>query len=421
MNASELIPALRQATPDDAAAMLDKLDAEALKPLYREVCGPKRVGATVKAEDMRKRILEVNFAVERLKPQPVSLGDTITDDGSGEEVTITKEFQARIMAIEYRQAQAEFSIERGMLDTCLAVKEFKDERGYLLHGFRSFKAYCDAGQLKVTGQTRSRIWAYRQITMIEKLGEKVVSRVKHISQNKLLKLTSILSESGMEETMARLQEEGILRYTAEDGAERTLALPETPEEAQGWVDFIDTTETRSRRAIREASDAKDELALERESIGSERDAFNERIAELQGELDEALGRSDEIAEAIAAKDVADLTTEDTANMHGELRRTLADRKRIGSEISDLRGRLEGLEERIAEHSKASMDEGSLDKVRATCTKFTALIDKGVKQISPLLPYAADLHDLPRQAAIETVQSAINGLQIIADRFEGVGE
>ncbi len=415
-----LVPALQSLNPVAAADMLAEMDAEALKPIYKEVCGVQRIGAKLSAGDMRRRILDVQAAKERLAPLPVALGDTITDE-DGAEVAITEEFQARIMAINHRKMQAEFSIERGMLDVCLSVKEFRDERGYLFFGYRSFKAYCDAGQLQVMGQTKSRRWAYNQIAMLEKLGEKVVQRAAHIPQRKLLKLTSVLSEPGMEETLEALREEGVLRYTAEDGSERALALPESAEEAGAWVEAIGFIETRSRRAIREARDAKDELALERESIASERDAFNERIAELQAQYDESMGRSDEIAEAIAAKDPAGLTAEDIANMHGEFSRSLADKKHIGSELSQVRGRLEGLEQRLMEHHKASLDEGALDKVRATCRKFEALNDKAVKEISPLLPYAADLHDIPRQAVIEAVHSAINTLQILADKFAGVGE
>ncbi len=405
-NPESLVPALYKAPDaDHAAKLLESLELEELKPIAREVCGMRRFNGKATAEGLRFNILRQLEARAASVVTPVTIGDTITDADSGEEVIISEDFQAQVMEINHRLMQAQFSIQKGMVDVCRAVKDFRDAKGYLLSGYHSFKAYCDAGELRVMGETKSRAWAYNMIAFIEKLGGKVVQRAGQLPQRDLLRLTMILGEPGMEDTLEELQSKGRLRYIGDDGQEVVLQLPKSAEDTEGWKTYLEFAERERRRNRRQVNELSDEMLLAREEHEKEIQALRDRIAELEGRTDE---------EIAALLEKEELTPQEAATLKNDLRNIRADRASLESRNGDL-------SERLERYHREGVDMGGLEKVRKTCAEFRGKVSDAIELISPLLPHAGDLSDLAVQEILEAIYGENNKLGVLSSRFDEAGE
>ena len=197
---AELLPALYQA-PDDShrAKILETLDLEQLKPIAKEVCGMRRFSANATAEGLRKSILKILEAKEQVTPIPVRIGDTVTDGETGEAVEITSTFQAAVLKNSLKLQQGEYAVQQGLVEIAQAVKTFRDDRHYLFFGFSSFGAYCNAGQLRVMGDTRSKRWANGIVSLLDSLGAGVLEGASQlIPRSKLLQLASAVQAEAID-------------------------------------------------------------------------------------------------------------------------------------------------------------------------------------------------------------------------------
>ena len=165
LNVHEIVLAVRQASLDGAAKILTRLTLEQVKPIARDICGLKKIhpagDSAAQAKSLKDQILKVLQAQHDLHPSPARLGDVITDEESGEHVQITEELLQLDVEIQHRLKLAEFSVQRGMVEICKALKEFKEHQVYLTHGYTSFKQFCSMGKLHVLGQARSYAYAQR--------------------------------------------------------------------------------------------------------------------------------------------------------------------------------------------------------------------------------------------------------------------
>ena len=205
----EIVLAVRQASLEGAAKILARLTLDQVKPIAREICGLKKIHPTgdsaAQAKSLKDQILKVLQAQHDLRPSLARLGDVITDEESGEQVQITEELLQLDVEIQHRFELAEFSVQRGMVEICKALKEFKECRVYLAHGCTSFKQFCSIGKLHVLGQARSYAYAQRCIQLVGRFGEEVVARVRPLTQRDLQKFISAFSADDMAPTLAELK------------------------------------------------------------------------------------------------------------------------------------------------------------------------------------------------------------------------
>ncbi len=150
-----LVPALRNAPPAEAAKVLRDLTLEQIKPVAREVLGMRKIHNHRDHEEQKDSLIAAIAkqlaAGQKLRPALPRLGDSITDEESGEAVRITTALQERALRISHELRQAEYSVQAGMVGICRVVKAFRDERLYLCLGFGSFARYCDSGHLQILG------------------------------------------------------------------------------------------------------------------------------------------------------------------------------------------------------------------------------------------------------------------------------
>lgn len=403
-NSEEIVLALRAGTLVEAAALLAALTLEEIKPVARALLGlgrKSKIPKTATVESLSGEIMKTLEAGRKLAPPRPALGGLVRDQESGEKVKISDALAAKAQELTHRMQQAEYSVERGLMEICRIVKEFRDERAYLVFGFKSFSEYCEREQLKILGQTRSRPWAYQKIQMIETLGEEVVYRARQLSQRQMLQLSRVLADDGMETTLEKIKGRLRISYRGDDGVERTLALPETAEDARQFGDVLSTVLARGRAAKREALAAEDELVTERELFTREKQEYSEKITELTEALAAAEGRGDVLAEEIEAAEK--LTPEQIAKLLKDWQENRETLKRTAADLRDAQKQSERLAGQIDKHMQVAADVGNLKIARELCEAMTRKTDEAIEAVADLRAMGADLpvasQDLLRDSAV----------------------
>lgn len=114
-----------------------------------------------------------------------ALVPVITDEDSGEPVSITEEFRLTARHVHEEIMLRDRETARHMFALGAALKQLRDDRLYLALGFRSFAAYCDGFQM-------SRQVAYDRIAAVDVLPQleapEVVAPVRQISYTNALLL-----------------------------------------------------------------------------------------------------------------------------------------------------------------------------------------------------------------------------------------
>jgi hypothetical protein len=391
-SALELIPTLRSGTPEERIALLNRLDAEQVKALAKEVCGMKRVAAGATKNGLMHQIVTVLSAAVRLAGELPAIGDVVTDEDSGEAVKITLDMKNDLSEISDDLDRAHYSIQRGMVDIARAVRSFKGKRLYLVLGYRSFRAYCDAGHLKLLGETRSRKWAEGLIRTIELLGEDALTGLGHLPRRQVLKLTSALTASGMESQLEELKDKLVLRYTDDDGEQRELALPKTKEEAAAWSEVIRALHKQASASRRAMRAAEDDLLAEKEIWAKERGEYDAEIRKLEAGIAEASGLTDDLEEQLAK--AKGLTPEQIVKLQALLEKQRKDKRDLEKDLRLQTERADELAQAVeARRAQAALD-GQIKRARAACDGMLAAWDSGVEAIGEL---RANALDLPRPA------------------------
>lgn len=413
--------ALRAA--DKPREILAGMELEQLKPLAREICGIKKIHPAkdpkAQADGLRGSILRALSAEKALQPTAPQLGDTLTDEESGEQVKITAELAERVHELFHRLQQAEYSVQAGLVEICRVVKDFRDERAYLFFGYTSFRKFCDAGQLKILGQTRSRDWAYRQIKIIESLGEKVVARVQQLPQRQLLKLSQILNSAGMESTLEELREKHQLRYTGPDGQEVVLKVPEEGGDFDGWREVIETMHHDRALAKQSELDAEETLVTEREEGLREKGELLDHIKALEEKLQTASGRTEEMLDEL--EQAKTLTPEQIAQAQIALKESRGAARRLEAELRASREQLEGLAGQIEKRRRLAADGGTLRQAREYCEQAIRRADQSIEAVSPLRAMGADLPEASRQLLHDTAVRCESQFRRLADEMLSIGE
>ena len=169
------------------AKILNEMELAEIKPIARQVLRIRKIHHTkdpvAQRESIIRQIMRAARAEKRLSSGRPELGDVVRDEESGERVEITSELVDRVLDLSHRLRQAEYSVQRGLGEISQVLKEFRDSRAYLYFGYPSFARFCDEGQLKVLGQTRSRRWAYNMILIIETIGDTDLTPLNRSSFN----------------------------------------------------------------------------------------------------------------------------------------------------------------------------------------------------------------------------------------------
>lgn len=393
----EIVMALRQAAPEERPALLAKLDYEQTKAAYREITGNRKTPHAKTDEEreahrlsMHEQLLRALNAETALAPVRPEVGAVVRDEEAEADVEITAEILQADAEFQLRLGQAEYAVQRGLVDICRAVKDFRDAKGYLAHGFTSFKRFCDAGRLKVFGQTKSRRWAYQRIQMLETFTEKGVQLVAHLPAQMRVQLLPILNREGMEATLEELRENFELTYTGSDGAERKLGLPKSGADVDAWQDFIGVMGQRTAAAQAEAEASEDALVTEREQWRAERKELLDEIDRIKAAQAEESGRGEEILDQLV--DAKELNPEQIAALQVALREHRERLRRLDRELADAHHSAEQIGARLDERLRIAAGEGTLKKARTWCNEALRLHDRAREAVQPLVAIGPDLPD-----------------------------
>lgn len=416
-----LIPSLRNAEPAEVPELLGKLDFEQIKSVARDIGGMKRIGKNATAESLTDTILKTLNAERSLAPERPALGAMVLDQESGEQVEITRALGDKVRELSDRLQQAEFSIIRNMAEICTVVKEFRDECGYLFFGYSSFKKYCDAGRLQVFGETRSWRWAYRQIQIVEALGDDLVPRVAPLPQRQLLKLAQVLSSDGMETTLEKLKGKLQLTYRDDSGKEATLALPESSEDVKQWADAIALLHRQAQSAKRGELAAEDTLVSERELHTREIAESSKRITELEKEVAEAQGRGEEILDELEKTDAAKLKPEDIIKLQLALKENRSAIKRAQADLRAAQEQSEALAGQLDKRLQLATDVGTLKQARSLCEEMIRKTDEAIEAVSELRAMGDDLPKHTSELAFDSAIRCESQFRQLADEFNQLKE
>lgn len=421
--ANALIPALYGAeSPLAARSLLAQLDREGLKVLAKEFGGYARINEDVTDDTLRESILAGLTDKRAAVPDLVELGATVVDEEDGSEVQITPELIGAARAALDRLAQAEHSVARGLADICLAISEFKGARGYLAFGFRSFKAYCDAGRLKVFGQTRSRPWAYEKIRIAEALSPELITSLRSgLPYKQLLKLARAVTSGGMELALAELGDGTEVTWRGADGQEHMLRLPETPEDLERWREFIGAMGQHTTAARLEADDARDALMREKSERAEEADELRAAIAEREEEIARLQGMGEEEIAKLLRKEAGELTPEDVGRLKVSLGRMQEEQRQARADLAERERRLEEISGELDRRSASAAEIAQASNVRTALERTRAAWAQTITEMQPLLAVREDLPPRARdllEGALREIQDEVHNLLADTVGMEG---
>ena len=383
-----LIPSLRNADPAELPEILDLLELEQIKTAAHDICGMKRIGKDATAEGLRGLIAMTLKAERALTPERPALGALVLDEESGEEVEITEALGRAVMELSHRLQQAEFSAERAMVEICTVIRDFRKERAYLYYGYTSFRKFCDVGQLKVFGQTRSRRWADRMMQIVDTLGYEVGPRVAQLPQRQLLKLAQVLNSEGMETALEKLKNKLQLTDKDDSGQEVSLALPENSEDVKQWSEVITMLHRQAQAAKRGELAAEDTLVSEREAHRSELAEYSKKLGDLEEQLAEMAGRGENLdAEIEQAKEMNPEAVAKLIKDREEVRTTT---NRIQADLVAAQDQTGRLAEQIEKHQQLAAAQGTLKITRAQCEEMIRKTDEALDAVKGLRAMGADL-------------------------------
>ena len=409
---TDLLPRLR-AEPEIAADVLAEVPDAEVPALFREVCGARAVSAEADPQRMRTRILHVLEAERSLHPvEAPGLGEVVHDEDSGEDVEVTREWQQQVHQLSADLMQAEYLVGRGLSEICRALAGFRDARGYLLYGYRSFAAYCRAGQLRVLGKVRSRQWAYERIQIWERLGPEVVRGGGQLSFTQLRKLSGLLTEEAGDAALEA--DAGQLVYTDTEGARHTLALPQSPDEARRFSAVLEDIVANHKAARRAAEEARGELAAQRQAWAEERRTYEDELQRLRDAAPERERRTAEVEEALASEE---LTPQQAQTLREELTELRQEARRLRQAEQDAETRAREAHEQLDTYRRRATELTSHAEVEAACNRYRDAFAAALCELEPLTQGAANLTRLSRQALLDALLDTGSRIEQLKDRCD----